>query len=119
MGHARVVNISRLFNRLVREKGAISVKEVVDELERHKMSLHASEGHLSDRPMLGLGTEQVLWSLYALGAVEPVEMTPRQARVFKRMAADEDVGLSAYDVFDTIRWRARKKRLPVIVNMET
>jgi hypothetical protein len=122
MGHARVDNISRCFNRMVKREGGATIREVVDELERTKQALHAGEGDLDDRCMLSLGVEVIVEQLLNSTSIEPVDLTRRQKSLLKQWRmhdSDEwdcgDDGESGeYGILDSIRWRALKKRLPVI-----
>lgn len=130
MGHARVDNISRCFNRLIRAKGKLTIRECVDELERTEQKVHASEGQLSERYMLALMAEQIVSVLYDRRAIEPLEMTRAQKRLFKQWSDPDGDGTSDWDsgedgnggkyaLFDSIKWGPLKTRLPVIQNIES
>ncbi len=128
MGHANTENISRVFNRLVHRDGGATINEIVAELERTKQAVHASEGDLEERYMLSLMAEQIAQVLFEDDGIEPVRLTRKQAKLFKSWKNDDDSVADwdsgddgrggEYGVFDSIRWRALKKRLPVIRYIE-
>lgn len=120
MGHADLSNISRITNRLLLN-GPTTIKEVVDFLEKEKEAVHAGEGLLDDPCMLAYGVEQVIGFLLNEERIEPVKMTLGQRKVFKQWGTDTmskwDSGPGTrdeYGVFDSILWKSRFRKLPVL-----
>lgn len=128
MGHARVNNISTRFNRLLHQKPT-SIRECVDVLERANQCVHASEGNLPERYMLSAALQYIVDELLALDAIEPYELTPIQKRLLTAWRNDDnsvgdwdsgdDGDGGEYGIFDSIRWKAKRKRLPIIHEWET
>ena len=125
MGHANFANISRIVNRMLHTK-PVTVHEIVDELERTKQTVKASEGELPERYMLSYAVEQILGILYEQDAVEPTSLTRAQKKLFKQWRTEDmsewDSGNDGkggeYGLFDTIRWKPLKKKLPVVREFE-
>lgn len=128
MGHANLTNISQYFIRRLRRKKTLSVREVVDSLERAGETVHASEGQHGERYMLSMAVEEVVGFLRDY--LEPVgPLSRRQARLLKQWEAsdfwDWDAGDDGeggdYAVFDSIKWRVRpewrRRSLPILGNV--
>lgn len=122
MGHATVLNISKCFNKMIRKNGT-TIKEVVDELERTKQEVYASEGAYGERYMLSLACDDVVYWLYhEHRAIEPMMMNAKQKKIYKQWLAEEseswdcgdDGNSGEYGIFDSIKWKALKKRLPLL-----
>lgn len=126
MGHANTTNISRCLNRLLKRENGATVREVVDELERTKQAVHAGEGDLTDRCMLGYMVEMLMQTLLGEALVEPMAMSRQQKAILKQWRKGDDQEWDSgddgeggqYAVLDSIRWRAMKKRLPAINYVE-
>lgn len=129
MGHANLSNISDFFIRRLYAKGKLSVRECVDALEKSGEAIHASEGLYHERPMLSMGTEEVVAFLAGqpnylahvicchkqdFPFIVPHEMSSEQAALFQLwwdegVGSDWDCGDDGeggdYGVFDSIRWK--------------
>lgn len=125
MGHAHTTNISVRVNRLLHRQPTATIRQMVDLLEKEKQAVHAGEGNLTDRCMLAEMCQQVLSWLYEQRLVEPLP-TRKQKKVFKQWldqdvmnwdCGDDGEG-GAYALFDNIKWKALKKRLPILNYME-
>ena len=141
MGHANLSNISDFFIRRLYAKGKLSVRECVDALEKAKEPLRASEGYYHDRPMLSMGTEEVIAFLagqpnylahvncchkHEFPWIIPHELTPEQKKLFDEwwdggIGCDWDCGDDGeggeYALFDSIRWKfapGKRKLYPEI-----
>lgn len=126
MGHANSTNISKTLNRMLHQ-GPTTVRQVVDELDRTKQAVHAGEGLLTERCMLGMTVEVLVGVLLDEGHVEPAgQLTRKQAKALRQWRnhesdewdSGEDGEGGEYGIFDSIPWRALKKRLPVIKYIE-
>lgn len=124
MGHANYSNLSTRVNRMLHQ-GPVTIRQCIDALEKAKQAVHASEGLLPERHMLGMAVEEIFGLLYEADGIEPMKMSAKQKKVFAQWkqgeshdwdSGDDSEG-GQYGVFDTIRWRALKKRLPVIGNI--
>lgn len=126
MGHFHCENFSRTVNRVLTTRASATIKECVEELKRTKQKFHASEGaygpdHEDYQEMLSKGVEQVIHCLYEHHMIDPEGLTRKQKKVFQQWVEDDigdwDAGDDGkggeYGVFDTIRWKAAKRRLPV------
>lgn len=126
MGHFHSENISRAVNRMLTTRKSASIAECVNELKRTKQKFHASEGaygpgHDDYQEMLSNGVEQIIHCLYEHRVIDPAGLTRKQKKVFKQWAEDDinnwDAGDDGkggeYGVFDNIKWKAAKRRLPV------
>jgi hypothetical protein len=124
MGHANLKNISTVVNKMLHQR-VCSITDIVDYLETHKIGVHASEGLLIDRCMLGFACEEVIGFLFAKGAITPVGMNRRQTKILKDWDTDassnwdcgDDGCGGEYGVLDSIKWQAIKPRLPVLTNV--
>lgn len=125
MGHANLRNISRIVNSML-HKAPSTIREIVDELERRKQKFHASEGLYDERYMLSMGVQHIATVLFMEKCIEPVSLTRTQRRLFKQWERNEEDDWDSGDdgdggefgVFDSIRWRALKKRLPLVIEFE-
>ena len=115
MGHATITNISRFFNKKL-HAAPTSIKECADELEKRGMGVHASEGVHKEHYMLAQGVQDCIYYLYEWRCIEPSTMTRRQAKILKSWMNEEMGDWDEKDaaVFDSIKWKPVKKRLPVI-----
>jgi hypothetical protein len=137
MGHANTTNISRCFNRMASKAGSrgVTIREVVNELERTKQTVHAGEGEYSDRYMLSIAVEEVVTWLRSHAArnplLEPAGLSRKQKAILDAWDYDPggDKGVSNWDcgddgeggeygALDSIRWVAQRKRLPVLNYVE-
>lgn len=124
MGHANYLNISKRVNKLLHDGGekGVSLRDCVDALEKARQKVSASEGALEERTDLSQAVEQVFEYLLRNGAAEPAELTKEQSKVYNEWRANEDRNWDSgsngeggqYGIFDHIRWKALKKRLPVL-----
>jgi hypothetical protein len=121
MGHANVSNISRTFNRMLHARDGVSIDMCVDELERTKQTVHASEGPLPERHMLAAAAIHIVAILFDAEAITPMELTRKQQHILKewRDPNTDFFEWNKWDVLDAIRWHPVKKRLPVIRYWET
>lgn len=118
MGHATLTNISTFFNRKL-HVGPTTIKECADEMEKRGMGYHASEGVLKEHYMLARGIEDCIHYLYEDRCIEPAKLTRRQQKVFRQWKDEENGDWDDKDaaLFDSIPWKAVKKRLPIIRNV--
>lgn len=129
MGHARIDNVSRFFNQMVKRPDGATITEVVDEMARRGMAVSASEGKLTDRYVLALVTEALVSELLDRKCIEPVKLTAAQEPILRAWCAEDgavfnwDAGDDGkggeFGILDSIRFRALKKRLPVIERHES
>ena len=119
MGHATLTNISRLSSRMLRRKNGATVTEIVDELERRKQGVHASEGILYERHMLSNGVGDYIWWLLAKKLIVQEGMTRKQKTKFREWTTGNcDTWTEKdYAVLDSIRWRTEKYSLPLLHNV--
>lgn len=103
MGHADLTNISTIFVDLLFKQKTVTVRQVVDLLVARGEAVHASEGLLEDRAMLGYSCENVLSFLLnrhgttartpdrkKVPVLEPVEpLTPRQEEILTAFCEGE------------------------------
>jgi len=126
MGHATITNVSKLFNKRIRAQGAVTIRDVAGELERKHASISASEGMLDEPYILRMATEYLVFVLHEARIIEPVSLSRKQRKIYgewKREEMDDwDAGDDGdggeYAVFDSIRWRSLRKRLPIVDSME-
>lgn len=124
MGHANLKNISKAINKLLHQR-VLSIKEMVDHLEKNSIFVNASEGQYRDRSMLGFACEDVMFFLLAKEAVTPVGMNKKQTKIFKDWKNEdtyawdyaEDNESGEYGILDSIKWQAITDRLPVLGNV--
>jgi hypothetical protein len=121
MGHANLLNISKVVNKKLRERPH-TIREIVDYLEAHKMTVNASEGKYDERCMLSYATEQVFGFLLEEKRIKPVGMTLEQRKIFKHWHTDmmwnwdsgNDGESGEYGILDSIQWKAKTKWLPLL-----
>jgi hypothetical protein len=126
MGHATVTNIAQVVNRRLKLEGGTSIRECVKELTAKGEKLAASECYYTEDYMLAFACGDVIEWLYShKRLIEPMSMTEKQQRIFKEWTDDEGMGVSNWDcgddgnggeygIFDSIRWKTERKRLPVL-----
>jgi hypothetical protein len=130
MGHANLTNISVFFIDQLVEKRTVTIREVVSGLRKAKEAVHASEGLLTDRSMLGYSVENVVGFLLERHGttartperkkkpvIEPVEpLTKRQEKLLQEFCEGDignwDCGKNGeggeYGAFDRIKWKLTK-----------
>jgi hypothetical protein len=96
MGHARIDNISRIFNKMVKRPNGASIREIVDELDRRKTPIHASEGVYHERYMLGYMTQDIACRLARAGLLKPARLTAKQKPIYRDWL-DEDADIDDWD----------------------
>lgn len=115
MGHAQITNISQTVNSFLHKKPT-SITTIVDDLERRKQYVSASEGKYFERHMLAMEVSSVLAWLYDNRLVTPLLKKGKQTKLFKQWQEGDDVDWDEeqYKYFDNILWRSDRKRLPII-----
>lgn len=126
MGHANLSNISRTFNRMVKRPDGATIREIVADLVANNEKVHASEGDYDDDGMLSYACEEVASELKKAGMIEASPETEQQTLAYQMW---EKEGVCAFEpkdgmqnldelyaILDSIRWKALKKRLPILDN---
>ena len=122
MGHANLTKISKEVNKALR-KGPCSIKEITDSLFERGFKVCASEGPLTEKCYLGLAVEDVIFFLNDTNQLlEPINLTTKQKKILKQWQTEsmwnwdcgDDGQGGEYGIFDSIKWKALKKRLPVL-----
>jgi hypothetical protein len=124
MGHANVSNISAFVNKALKH-GPISIKEIVDQLVAKKQTVHASEGEYAEPHMLSQACSDVMLFLKENKAVEAVPETEKQRKILRAWNTDavlnwdcgDDGSGGEYGIFDSIKWKALKSRLPRLASV--
>lgn len=122
MGHANATNISTTVNRMLRAHENITIKQIVDDLESRKQSVHASEGRYTERYMLSYLVEEIVSWLREQNLVEPVKLTREQRKILRAWDKQDtmlwDCGDNGdggeYTVFDSIQWHGLAKKYPIL-----
>lgn len=121
MGHATVVNLSKLINRELK-KGPVTIKALIDLALEKKLRVRAAEGDYMDAPMLGKTIEEILGVLNSDGFVDPQPKSTKQRRVWKEYERGESVDWDTGEdgrggeqgIFDSIKWYPLRKRIAII-----
>jgi len=118
MGHARVTNICKVVNRLLKEGS--SIKAMVDDLELFEQVVHAGECDYAERYMLAMACEQIVGLHYKERLITPHPHNEEQRKVLKEWDTDamcnwdngDDGEGGEYGILDSILWHTYRKRLP-------
>jgi hypothetical protein len=118
MGHFYPQNLDKLLLNRLYAKGTVSINELVEIAQKRKQTVHAAEGEYDEKFMLQQGFEQILAVHHYREELEPILITRKEKRAFKRWQNgdiwDSDYfnenGESIGDlaVVDNLRWRFTK-----------
>ena len=126
MGHAHLSNLSTFFVRRLYAKGRLTIAAAQEAASTAGETVHASEGSYDDPCMIRMGLGDVIGFLSNANpnlpprmrtpVIEPVSLTPEQAKVLAEFqspgclewSGGDDGNGGEYGVFDSIEWKFAK-----------